>query len=251
MKGKLIGFYRRRKSLTSKKKSPPEIAAEIERKLTGNLVVDIVRLPRMSKKDKIFLYRNLRVLLKKSSSICDSDRKHIKSLVYSQLPWTVAYGVNPKLFIARVKMIRNLLTPESNFAIHYVNEHVFPDGHKAIDVYAVFVRKIGKVAVLKIRFNPILDRNYIEFLQGVKGVDMRKVNEILGRPWFEVILYKVLQSAKPLFEAGHELYFEKEPGVTLFSKIRDRYLEDTPVNEILGLYRFSRRKRRVKEILGE
>lgn len=246
-------FRRRGLNLTkrNKAKAPSAIAENVRRKVKGELKRDIFSLPNVRLSEKIYLYRKISSLIKNAAEFPEADRKHIMAHIHDSLPDFVAYRrVKPRVLVATVETIFNVLKPGKKFEVHHKAKHVMPDGHVVNGVYVASVKGVGEFGLFRFRFDSILNRHYIDFVQGIKGVDMRKVNQALGKPWFEAIVDEILKSAKPIFAAGGELYFFETPHAELFSKIRDRYLESKPF-AAHGLYRFSRKKRRVIEILGE
>ncbi|MCX8190112.1 MAG: hypothetical protein N3F05_02685 [Candidatus Diapherotrites archaeon] len=236
----------------TKPKPPSAIADNIRRKIKGKLRHDIFLLPNLRLTEKIYLYRKLSRIIEKTTTFSEIDRGHIMGYISNSLPDFVAYRrVKPRVFVATVETIFNIFNPkpEKKFDVHFKLQYVMPDGHILNGVYMASVKGIGEFCLFNFKFNHVLNRYYIEFVQGIKGVDMRKVNQALGKLWFEAIVDEILASARPIFASGNELYFFETPHAELFSKIRDRYLESKPSPKN-GLYRFSRRKRRVVEILG-
>jgi|GEM_PF-2869439 len=250
---------RREEKSEKRRMAPKEIAKEIEHvfrsAIPQNIKEFIDILPRLTKEEKRYMFIGLGDALRQTKRFPLETKDHIIEQVQEMLRLFLVrdarkYNMTPALFVARVQALCNLFKPEKKFEVQYKVKHVFPDGFTIRPAYKMYVHGYGEVAVFRIKFDPFLARDYIEFVQGIKGVDMRMVNNILGRPWFEVLMDKILESTKPIFDAGGEVLFKSDPRSQLFKMIRDRYLQKGGSGKHLEFYRFSRNKERVQRILG-
>jgi len=127
----------------------------------------------------ITLHRGFAKVFKEAESLDETSKKHLTEKAIEMLDpnsfQKFLHNVNARLTVARTKMLVDILRPRAKFSFKYKEEHRLPDGHIERRVYVMNVPNIGEVALFSIYFNPVLNRNYIWFVQGVKGVDMRKV----------------------------------------------------------------------------
>jgi hypothetical protein len=81
---------------------------------------------------------------------------------------------------------------------------------------------------------------------------MRKVLKVVGKPWYRAIMDKIIRSARPIFESGHQILFRYSKESVVYEKILNEYLavpeEGASTRMFLPL---DPNKPRVKKLLGE
>lgn len=141
------------------------------------------------------------------------------------------HNVNSKLVVARLKMMVNLLRPRKKFSFRYKPEHRFPDGHTERDVFVLKASGVGEIGVFALHFNPVLNKNSVWFVQGIKGVDMRNVPRYIGKPWYRAIMDEIIRSAKELYEAGGKIRVRYSTESSVYDKILEEYLREELARE--------------------
>ncbi len=181
----------------------------------------------------ITLHRGFAKVFKEAKSLDETSKKHLTEKAIEMLDpnsfQKFLHNVNARLTVARTKMLVDILRPRAKFSFKYKEEHRLPDGHIERRVYVMNVPNIGEVALFSIYFNPVLNRNYIWFVQGVKGVDMRKVLKAIGKPWYRAIMDEIIRSAKELYEAGGKIAVHYGTESKVYEKIKAEYLSDAQI----------------------
>lgn len=149
-------------------------------------------------------------------------------------------------------------TKNKNFRIEYADYVNWPDGYSSRDVFVFECPPGEEVGYCKFKSK---GRKFVlDFLQGRKfdathkGFEIKKANKILGKPWFEFLMDRILESYRPLHDAGFGFEMRVPPGkeglkdehLRLFKKIRDRYLIKGGVSHKKAL---SLKKRRPQQML--
>ena len=204
-------------------------------------------------RELITLYRGFAKVFKEAKSLDETSKKHLMEKAIEMLDpnsfQKFLHKVNAKLVVARLQTIANILRPREKFSFKYKKEHLFPDGHIEKGVYVMNVPNIGEVALFSIYFNPVLNRNYVWYVQGVKGVDMRKVLKAIGKPWYRAIMDEIIRSAKELYGAGGKIAVHYGTESKVYEKIKTEYLEE---GGTLGMFLpLDPKKPRVKKLFAE
>ena len=204
-------------------------------------------------KEKVVLYRRLAKIFGEAKQLSEDSRKHLLNKAIEMLDADAfpkfLHNINAELTAARLQMLADILKPRKRFSFKYKPEHRFPDGFTEKDVYVMRASGVGEIAVFAIHFHPALNRNYVWFVQGVKGVDMRKMPRVIGKPWYRAIMDEVIRSAKELYKAGGELKVRYSTESQVYERIKKEYLKEEDAPRMF--LRLDPKKPRVEKLFEE
>ncbi|AJF60011.1 MAG: hypothetical protein J4224_02205 [Candidatus Diapherotrites archaeon] len=134
------------------------------------------------------------------------------------------------------------------FRISLKQSHQWPD--KSVTKYVNVFECPPGIPIGYTRFESNSRNIGMLLFQGEKGADVRKANEILGKPWFEVFMDRIIESYRPLHKAGVSLHQYLESGrEVLPAKVRDRYFARKFRGEKPYILPLSIGRQRVKRLL--
>ena len=141
--------------------------------------------------------------------------------------------------------------PKGRFKVIFKPEHRWPDGIITDNVIAFHCpsgNEVGYTAFKQYPENILV----MDFVQGRKERDMRAANQLLGRPWHEVFMERVLQAYKPMHRLGFRFLQRietRENKRTLARVVRDRWFARQNDPHIKDAHELNFNRQRVRRIL--
>ncbi len=139
--------------------------------------------------------------------------------------------------------------PNKKFKVSFKKEHKWPDGTVSHFVVAFECPPRKEIGYTRFSFDVGEGKTVMLFFQGNKGADVHRASKVLGKPWFEAFMNRVLEAYRPLHEAGTQLHMYDADRISKLPKqVRDRYF-GRPRGNVSFLYPLNPQRQRVRKVL--